>query len=102
MTTESGVSGRSFKPWLLVILAMVVGGSFLNSLGQRWGIFLVAAAGCIPFLLQLCTGHALDASWVARHSRIENPRRYWFQLIGALLLALCLGFGAYQVFASAS
>jgi len=102
MTAESDFPGRSFQPWLLTILALVAGGSFLNSVGQRWGIFLVAAAGCIPFLIQLCTQHALDASWVARYSRIESPRRYWLQLTGALLLALCWGFGACQVFASAS
>jgi hypothetical protein len=100
MSIKQEPIGSSFRPWMSMMLALVVGGPLLFSLGQRWGIFLTAVAGCVPFTFQLYTGRALDGSGVARYSRIEEPLLYWGGLLAGILLALMLGYGAYRVYLS--
>jgi hypothetical protein len=68
MSIKQEPLGRSFKPWLYLMLALVIVGPFLSSLGQRWGILLIGIAGFIPVTFQIFTGRALDNSGVARRA----------------------------------
>jgi hypothetical protein len=98
MNIRQEPTGISFKPWLYIMLALVVAGPFLSSLGQRWGILLLGTAGFVPITFQLFTGRALDSSGLARCSRTEEPLRYWSKLLVGLFLACFWSYGAYRVY----
>ena len=55
----------------------------------RWlAAILLIVAGCVPLLVQLRIGFALDRSWVARYGRSTEPIRYWASIfLGAFVVA---------------
>jgi len=59
----------------------------------RWAAAsLLIAAGCVPLILQLRIGFALDRSWVARYGRSTEPTRYWASVLIGVVLVFFWGY----------
>jgi hypothetical protein len=89
------VRGRSYLRYFGLVFLVVLAGVLCAALAVtksillfRWvAASLLIAAGCVPLILQLRIGFALDRSWVARYGRSTEPRRYWVSvLLGAVLV----------------
>lgn len=59
----------------------------------RWAaVSLLIAAGCVPLILQLKIGFALNRSWVARYGRSTEPARYWASVLIGVALVIFWGY----------
>ena len=62
-------------------------------LSFRWvAASLLIAAGCVPLILQLRIGFALNRSWVARYGRSTEPARYWASVLIGVVLVIFWGY----------
>ncbi len=89
------VRGRSYLRYFGLVFLVFLAGVLCAALAVTQSIFLcrwVAAslliiAGCVPLILQLRIGFALNRSWIAFYGRSTEPARYWLSvLIGAVLV----------------
>jgi hypothetical protein len=69
----------------------------LSILSLRWAAASFSiAAGCVPLILQLRVGFALDRSWVARYGRSTEPARYWASVLIGVALIIFWGYIAIR------
>jgi cytochrome c biogenesis protein CcdA len=94
------VRGVSFLRYFGLVFLLFLAGVFCaalaitqSRLSFRWAAAgLLIAAGCVPLILQLRIGFALDRSWVARYGRSTEPARYWTSVLIGAVLAIFWGY----------
>ena len=94
------IRGKSFARYFALALVLFFSGLICAAVGRsdpfmrRLAAGLIIVAGCVPLLLQLWTGFALDRSWVARYSRSTEPARYWGSILLGVVVVAFWAYGA--------
>lgn len=97
---HTDIRGKSFARYFVLVLALFLSGILCSTVGRslpalRWpAAGLMIAAGCVPLVVQLRTGFALDRSWVARYGRSTEPIRYWTSILLGVLIVVFWAYGA--------
>jgi cytochrome c biogenesis protein CcdA len=100
MTSQSiDVRGTSYLRYFGLVFFLFLAGVLCATLAVtqsilslRWtAAILLIAAGCVPLLLQLRIGFALDRGWVARYGRSTEPARYWASVLIGVALVIFWG-----------
>lgn len=94
------VRGRSYMRYFGLVFLLFLAGILCATVAVtqsipsfRWGAAcLLIAAGCVPLILQLRIGFALNRSWVARYGRSTEPARYWASMLIGVVLVVFWGY----------
>ena len=97
---HTDIRGKSFARYFVLALVLFLSGILCAAAGRslpalRWlAAGLMILAGCVPLVVLLRTGFALDRSWVARYGRSTEPIRYWASILLGVLVVLFWAYGA--------
>lgn len=94
------VRGRSYMRYFGLVFLLFLAGMLCATLAVTQSILsfrlaaasLLIAAGCVPLILQLRIGFALNRSWVARYGRSAEPARYWASMLIGVVLVIFWGY----------